>query len=286
MVSPQGLSTHLRQARVRAGLTGRALAAQLGWGEYKVSKIENGRQMPTHEEIMAWADKCGVDADGLFKLEELQMQALAQHFAWANRANTPAVQHDYTNLAKETIDTFGFEADLIPGHLQIVGYARRVCTELMERSGDTTEPEIEDAISQRMERAALIYDTSRNYRFLVGEAALRYWYVEPDVMRAQLAHVAVVADLPNVQIGVVPFGVELPVILLNSFTIFDGLVAVETRTTEARYHPDSDEAIVYRNAAEDLWNQAVVGPDAIKLIQQVVAELPQGEQIPLDWGES
>ena len=109
------------------------------------------------------------------------------------------------------------------------GPSASALSEAEELTAMVTEwPEIEDAVSQRMERAALIYDTSRHYRFLIGEAALRYWYCPPIVMRAQLAHLSIVAELPNVEIGVVPFGAELPMILLNSFTIFDGLVAVET----------------------------------------------------------
>ena len=279
MTSPQGLSTKLRKIRTDAGLTSRALAGALDWGEYKVSKIENGRQMPTHQEIEQWAHHCDAE-NTVDELALLLDQALAQHTAWANRANTPAVQYDYTNLAKETTDTFSFEADLIAGHLQVVSYARRVCTELMTASGETTDEEIEDAISQRLLRATLVYDNTKTFRFLMGEAALRYWYGPPTVMRAQYTHLNMVADLPNVEIGIIPFATPLPTILLNSFTIFDGLVAVEARTTESRYHPDSNEATVYTQAADNLWNQALTGDDAKALIQKIAAELPPGDQHP------
>lgn len=103
-------------------------------------------------------------------------------------------------------------------------------------------------------------------------------------MRAQLAHLSIVAELPNVEIGVIPFGAELPTILLNSFTIFDGLVAVETRTTEARYHPDSDEAAVDAEAAEDLWAQAISGAEVVRLIRKIANELPTTEDVPYELG--
>lgn len=279
MTSPRGLSTKLRQIRTAAELTSRALAGRLGWGEYKISKIENGRQMPTHAEIEEWAHHCNAD-DSIEELTLLLEQAMAQHHAWANRANTPAVQYEYTNLAKQTTETFAFEPNMIPGHLQVVSYARRICEELMTEAGETTRMEIEDAISQRLERATLVYDPSKKFRFLIGEAALRYWYCPPSVMRAQYAHLNMVADLPNVDIGIIPFGVQLSSVLQNSFTIFDGLVAVEAKATESRYHPDSGEAALYARVAKELWSQAVTRGDAKAMIQDIADQLPPHDELP------
>src|SRR6266704_656331 len=54
---PGGLAERLQRMRKAAGLTGDQLAARLGWkSRSKIPKLENGRQMPTEDEIRAWAD--------------------------------------------------------------------------------------------------------------------------------------------------------------------------------------------------------------------------------------
>src|SRR5262245_59430628 len=60
----------LRQVRRDADLTGTALAQQLGagWGQPKVSKIESGRQLPSADDVEAWAEATGANAETLLAL--------------------------------------------------------------------------------------------------------------------------------------------------------------------------------------------------------------------------
>ena len=53
------LGARLREIRVAAGLSGRALAQALGWHPSKVSKLELGRQTASVEDLKAWAGACG-----------------------------------------------------------------------------------------------------------------------------------------------------------------------------------------------------------------------------------
>lgn len=50
----EALGKRLRDLRRDAGLTGRGLAVLAGWHSSKVSKIEDGRQGPSEEDIRAW----------------------------------------------------------------------------------------------------------------------------------------------------------------------------------------------------------------------------------------
>ena len=49
------LGQRLRELRQQAGLTGRQVADSLSWPASKVSKLENGRQTPTDDDIRGWA---------------------------------------------------------------------------------------------------------------------------------------------------------------------------------------------------------------------------------------
>jgi transcriptional regulator with XRE-family HTH domain len=55
------LGMRLRELRRQAGLSGRDLAESLSWPASKVSKLENGRQSPTDDDIRVWADATGSD---------------------------------------------------------------------------------------------------------------------------------------------------------------------------------------------------------------------------------
>ena len=49
------LGQRLRELRHQAGLTGRQVAQSLSWPASKVSKLENGRQTPTDDDVRGWA---------------------------------------------------------------------------------------------------------------------------------------------------------------------------------------------------------------------------------------
>ena len=48
------LGQRLRELRKQAGITGQQLAESLSWPPSKVSKLENGRQTPTDDDIRSW----------------------------------------------------------------------------------------------------------------------------------------------------------------------------------------------------------------------------------------
>ncbi len=57
----EALGVRLRELRRDAGLTGRALAAALGWHFTRVSKLEHGVQAPTDADIRDWCHACRAD---------------------------------------------------------------------------------------------------------------------------------------------------------------------------------------------------------------------------------
>jgi transcriptional regulator with XRE-family HTH domain len=50
----EALGARLREIRLDAGLTARALAQLAGWHFTKVSKLEHGTRRPSHDDIRAW----------------------------------------------------------------------------------------------------------------------------------------------------------------------------------------------------------------------------------------
>src|ERR1700735_5085619 len=54
----QELAERLREIRIDAGLTARALSAAAGWHEAKTSRIESAKQAPSHADIRVWWQVC------------------------------------------------------------------------------------------------------------------------------------------------------------------------------------------------------------------------------------
>jgi transcriptional regulator with XRE-family HTH domain len=55
----QELAERLREIRLDAGLTARALSVAAGWHEAKTSRIESARQAVSDAGIQAWCQVCG-----------------------------------------------------------------------------------------------------------------------------------------------------------------------------------------------------------------------------------
>jgi hypothetical protein len=70
---------------------------------------------------------------------------------------------------------------------------------------------VEEAVSARMRRQEVLYDTRKSFEFIIMQAALDYLLCPPDVMRGQLDRLMGLLGLGNVRFGIVPPGRELPV---------------------------------------------------------------------------
>ncbi|WP_407671448.1 helix-turn-helix domain-containing protein [Parafrankia elaeagni] len=75
------LGKRLRELRAAAALSGRQLAESLSWPPSKVSKLENGRQTPTDDDIRGWTEATGSQAEAQALLATLHTLEV-QHAEW------------------------------------------------------------------------------------------------------------------------------------------------------------------------------------------------------------
>jgi transcriptional regulator with XRE-family HTH domain len=276
LTQPEGMATRLRALRAQAGLSGKALADANGWAQSKVSRIENGKQMPTDEDIEAWAQTCGIDVATVEELLRLRGEARVAHATFSSRMRQgqKKVQESYNDLVANSSLIRYFETVYVPGLLQVPDYARRVLNEMIWLH-DLQIDDVDAAVAARMQRQQMLYDPSKNFEFLLGESALRWLICKPAVMQAQLDRLQTVIGLDRIRFGILPMKVELAVTPQNSFQIYensgDPIVAVETFIGET-FHRD-DEAVAYGRALDRLWEEAVTGDQARQLIVNAVQEL-------------
>jgi hypothetical protein len=128
-------------------------------------------------------------------------------------------------------------------------------------------------VAVRTCRQQALYDTTKRFEFLRAEPVLRWGLCPPSVMVAQLNRLATVVGMPNVRIGAIPLGVEIPTSPQNSFQLYDDLAVVETFVGETTHGPRDSRA--YARVMDRLWDEAAVGDHARRLIQRAAGDLPQ-----------
>jgi hypothetical protein len=133
--------------------------------------------------------------------------------------------------------------------------------------------DIDAAVAVRTCRQQALYDTTKRFEFLRAEPVLRWGLCPPSVMVAQLDRLATVVGMPNVRIGAIPLGVEIPTSPQNSFQLYDDLAVVETFVGETTHGPRDSRA--YARVMDRLWDEAAVGDHARRLIQRAAGDLPQ-----------
>jgi hypothetical protein len=247
-----------------------AEALGAGWRQPKVSKIETGRQLPTVEEIVAWARVTKTDPESLLTL---RAKAAAEYTANRDRmleaGGRIARQDEITALATSCTFLASYEPSLIPGRLQIPDYIRGLVPD------DADQSEVGLVIAAKLRRQAIMYEPGREIVHIVGEAALRTRIggMSVTTLGAQLAHLVELATLPGHTFGVVPFAAPMPFTPLSGWAMYDrDLVVIETLDGTIELTEPTVLAR-YSRWLDRLLDVALTGPDAAAFCRTIADSL-------------
>ena len=263
----EALGDALRGARRGAGITGIALAAQLQqsgqtWSQSKVSKIEAGRQMPTEDEVRAWADAVGADPERLLAIQKRASWEYSVFRDTFGQDDGPAaVQRAYEAAEVAASRVFSFHPAVIPGLCQTADYAMALL-KLIGGPAEhgASEDDVARMVAARMRRSAILYEPGRDVTVLVAETALYPRIGGQDVMRTQLEHLAGLATRAKATIGIVPLD-QFPVLVGQGWDQRDHVVTIETTAGDLEI-ADPIEVAQYQRWAEALTSIALTGSDA------------------------
>ncbi|MER6160877.1 helix-turn-helix transcriptional regulator [Streptomyces sp. NPDC001868] len=270
----EALGARLRELRAEAGLEGKDLAARLGWQSSKVSRLQNGKQTPTREDLTSWARAIGrADAEpelhGL--LAGLDMKQ--RHRSWRRQlaGGHRGRQEIAVRQTEATTMLRGLEVSRIPGLFQTPEYARVIFDSNAEFRGIT--PTTEAAVEARMRRQESLYDPEKTFRFLVCEAALYHRPCPVEVMAEQLDRLYNLVGQRRIELGILPFGAQLRRTAPHAFWIYDRRLVIVETISEELWLTGEDDIALYERAWEWLAEAAEYGTPARRLIGRARASL-------------
>jgi transcriptional regulator with XRE-family HTH domain len=266
------LGHRLRELRTAANLSGRQLAELLSWPASKISKLENGRQTPSDDDIRAWTRTTGSEAEAEALLASLHTLEV-QHAEWRRilHAGIRPRQNELADLDQQTKLFRVFESTVIPGLLQTAGYARVRFAEGIRVFNLTND--INEAVEGRIRRQEILYRPDKRFYFVLTEAALRIRLCPPEVMLGQLDRLVSLSALPNVKLGIIGFQAQYATSPWHGFWMYDtDRVLVETYSA-ALTLAQPPEIELYARVFDELGAVASYGRAARAIINGVIDDL-------------
>lgn len=269
----EALGLRLRQIRTDANLSGRALAAQLGCSQAKVSKLETGAQTPTRADLEKWCTTLNRSAELPELLRRLTaLETLYAEYEHTLKAGMDSVQSSIADLEQRAHTIRAFDAALIPGLLQTPDYARARITEGAAFFGIDVG-DVDAAVAERMRRQAILYDSKKRFHFVITEATVTYRTAAPDVMAAQIDRLISASAGRNVRLGVIPFDARPGYAPIHGFWVHDDrLVRIETMGAQITL-TQADEIRLYRKAFDRLATSALHGGEARRFLTRLAERL-------------
>ncbi|MFE4720098.1 helix-turn-helix domain-containing protein [Streptomyces sp. NPDC056728] len=264
----EALGQRLRELRFShpdGRLTGAELAVVLGWSPAKVSKLENGRQTATADDLRAWADATGQPVT----FEELRsrLAGFESHIrSWRRQlaSGHRAAQDAHNTAQAHATVLHAWESSWVVGILQTPDYARSIFTRFSKLHRSPRD--VEDAVRARIKRQELLYTGTRRYRIIMWEAVLRAMVCPPPVLASQLDRLAGVVGMDTVELGIVPFGASLKLPPGSGFWIYDERQVVTETWHSELWLEDADTIATYMRVWSTLQESAVYGADAQNVI--------------------
>jgi hypothetical protein len=265
--------------------TGGAVAKALGWSTAKISRYELGQSSFPLDEVEKLLDFYEVSEPRRGQLLSLAEEA-NQRGWWEGYADVLTPEYmEFIGLEAEADSMAHWQVGVVPGLLQTEDYARKLNAGY--QSVIPTPPGIlERLVRVRMIRQELLTrDPPLRLSVVIDEAVLLRKIGDRGLMHAQLQHVAAVADLPNVELRLMPLSHRETSLVADSFTILSfgpqatgeadklaDVVSTENVTSEL-YVEGETGTYLYRLVFQGLLNASLSPADSQHMIRRTASEL-------------
>jgi transcriptional regulator with XRE-family HTH domain len=199
-------AAELQAAREKAGVSQDELGARISYSASLVAMVESRRRAPS----LDFAQRCDQEFHTSGTFARLQ-----QH---ARTSPLPAWFRPYAEIEATATQLRLFEHSLLPGLLQTEDYARAI----LAVQPNATEAEVDDLLTTRMERQAILdRETPPLLWAVIDEAVLLRQVGTAKTTHDQLIHLVRMSERPKINVQVLPYSAGAYYALLGAFAIAD-----------------------------------------------------------------
>jgi transcriptional regulator with XRE-family HTH domain len=257
--------------RERSGLTLEAAATRLEFSTSKLSRIENGQQVVDVHWVRSMLDL--YDAGENWE-ELLDLARQARQPGWWRAYGLTDL--GYVPLEANASLVREFNITIVPGLLQTADYARAVFRSAARPlDGERIERDVE--VRMIRQRRLLAEDKPLRLEAIVDESVLYRPIGGHDVLREQLDHLIITAELDTVTLRVLPAEAAEHPGLSGGFIVLTfgdlaepDLVYVE-HVIGAVHIEKGDEVARCTLAFDHLWSAALSPTDSVALLERAAA---------------
>lgn len=246
----------LRRIRESAGLSGSAVARDLGWSQSKVSRVETGRFGASLEEVAELLNYYGVAEEVRADLLSSVARHEGMEGAWVVRGG--GSKHRQAELA--TVETrvkrlSQYQALWFPGLLHSADYAAAIAAS--GRFGPQGA-----FVERRLERQAILKkQRGVKYHAVIEEHCLTISPGNASIMTGQLERVLEAIDSGFVDLRIRPHAAENATFTAGSFVLYDfkvgpPVVLAEAQTAELYLSAEAD-VTAYKKLFAELQRDAL-----------------------------
>ncbi len=257
------LGHELRYLRERAGATIDNVATLLERSTSTISRLELGQTSLRQRDLMGLLDFYRARIPGCEDTSWLLDLARGNHQRgrWSGYRSVYAEHFRMAvDLERDASAIRTYQTELVSGLVQTESYMRSLFTESIARAFDQT---ISAAIYARLERQELLAKPDApQLGFVFSESAIRRVVGNRDVMAGQLDRLVELAQLPDIQLQVLPFQARMPVAPSYNFTSYRVLTPGRAGPLEFVYIEEHTDGhyLDDRETVDDygtLWNRLV-----------------------------
>ncbi|MFF5706223.1 helix-turn-helix domain-containing protein [Streptomyces sp. NPDC012794] len=181
----------LKASRKRADLTQEQFGPRVGYSVQYVASVEQGRRHPSAKFVNKAEEV--LNAFGVIQIAAKQMTRRRGLASWFRR---------WAELEETAVALNTYECRSIPGLLQTEAYARAQIENVPPRP---TAQEAEDRITLRLDRQKVLTRTPyTTFSFIIEQTVFERQTGGPEVTRKLIDHLLKCAQLPNVDIQLMP----------------------------------------------------------------------------------
>jgi transcriptional regulator with XRE-family HTH domain len=273
------LRYELRRLRDEHGLTIEQVQERSG-GDIKapsISRWENGERSVRPTDLRLLLDIYQVDGERREALLTLARQAKERGWWQSYASAIPGWFQVYVGLEAEASTIRVYEAELVDGLLQTPDYYRAFLRAAPAAAADDEADRKIEVRRTRQQR--LTGEDPPEYWAVLNEAVIRRVVGGAEMMRAQLRHITDMAELPHVNVQVLPFAAGVHPAMDGSFRILgfpepsDPDVVYLENQAGSLYLEEAAEIDRYARMFSHLIAKALDPEESRRLIARIAADL-------------